>query len=152
MKNYEIRRLPEAYPALAAIAWKEMAVFLIPLALIALAVLLILLYNRSESAEETDTQDASAGDADFLRAIGGLNSGDFMPYLAQIGKKLENSQEGWSVELLRKYRRAMKMARTEGDNINVAGSEQNTIMHEVVSGYLEHGGRLVVDNSHRKNS
>ena len=145
MKNYKIETIRSATVPVAVIEWKSSVVFLIPIAIIAATVILLLFYSRlkSNGAESNKQKIASNGNG-FSQAIAMIKGGDYGRYLQKIGKVLEDSREEWSLELLREYHLCMNMAKREGNEINVAGSRQHAIMCNVVRGYLKHGGTIDV--------
>jgi hypothetical protein len=132
------------------IAWQSAPVFLIPIVIMVAAILLLLGYSKRKSAEGGKKQEDMHDESEFSHEIRLIRSGNYMQYVLEIGNALESSSDESTIDLRRKYSRVMKMARTEGDQIGIEGSEQNRIMRDVASGYLQHGGNIGISGPERK--
>lgn len=121
---------------------KSPDVFLIPLAIMIVAITLLIIHIRLENKEASSRQKNMQDGEEFDHAVEVILKGDFWPYLMQIGRALENSADERTSVLLRDYNRCMSIAKTEGHRTHVNGSEQNVLMRSVVRGYLKQGGTI----------
>ncbi len=140
--------------ALSAVApsieWQSAPVFLIPVIILGAAILLLLGYSKRKAAIDGKKLGDAPVESEFSHEIQLIRSGHYMQYLQEIGSALESSHDESTMDLKRKYFRVMKMIRTEGNEIDIEGSEQNRIMRDVARGYLQHGGSIGISGPERK--